>query len=398
MAFILLFIIYLAFISLGLPDALLGAAWPLMYKEFAVPVSYAGIIAMIISACTIISSFQSDRLTRKFGTGTVTTISVFLTAVALFGFGLSHNYYLLALFALPYGLGAGSVDASLNNYVALHYRSSHMSWLHCMWGVGASLGPYILGFALHKNLPWNDGYLIVGSIQTLLCLCLLLTLPLWKKHASGQTACKQPSTSTACSRTFGFKDLWRLPGAKAVLLTFFCYSALEHSAALWGSSYLVLHCHLDAALAAQYANRFFLGITCGRLISGFIAFKLKDASLIRWGQGLIAVALVILATTNNGQIALIGLTILGFGCAPIYPSVIHSTPANFGADKSQALIGIQMGCAYIGSTLMPPLFGLIANYCTSKVFPYFLAFFLLLMVLAHESALLQVKHKLPVKH
>ena len=265
----LLAIIYLSFISLGLPDALLGAAWPNMYPQFQVPVSYAGIISMIIALGTIISSLQSDRLTRKFGTGKVTAVSVGITALALWGFSISHSFILLCLWAIPYGLGAGSVDASLNNYVALHYSSKHMSWLHCMWGVGATLGPYIMGAVLTGGATWNTGYRIISVLQIALTAVLIFSLPKWR----GQNT---SSGETVHAKALSLKEILAIPSAKAVMLCFFCYCAIESTTMLWASSYLHLAKGVDAKTAASFAGMFCIGITIGRGINGFIAMKLKD--------------------------------------------------------------------------------------------------------------------------
>ena len=380
---LLLAIIYFAFISLGLPDALLGSAWPTMYGEFGVPVSYAGGISMIIAAGTIISSLQSDRLTRRFGTGKVTAISVALTATALFGFSASHSFWLLCLWAVPYGLGAGGVDASLNNYVALHYSSRHMSWLHCMWGVGASLGPYVLAYALSGGNRWNMGYNYIAFIQVALTAILLFSLPLWKNNGAGKEGTEQPTHGTALS----LQQIFRIPGAKEILITFFCYSALEQTTALWASSYLVLHRGLSTETAAGFASLFFIGITVGRAISGFLTMRFTDSQMIRLGQGLILAGVLALLLPFGETMALLGLVLVGLGCAPIYPCIIHSTPELFGADRSQAIIGVQMAAAYVGTLMMPPLFGLIANYISVTLFPIFLGIMLIIMIGMHEALL-----------
>ena len=384
---LLLIIIYLAFISLGLPDALLGSAWPTMYREFSVPVSYAGGISMIIAAGTIISSLQSDRLTKKFGTGKVTAVSVGMTAAALFGFSVSHSYAALCLWAVPYGLGAGSVDASLNNYVALHYASRHMSWLHCMWGIGASLGPYIMGYVLEGGQSWNAGYLCIAVLQIILTAVLLFSLPLWKNRSEGSDA----QTDAECDdRLLSLRGILSIPGAKEVMVTFFCYCALEQTAGLWASSYLVLHRGLSAETAAGFASLFYIGITVGRALGGFLTIKFNDTQMIRLGQGFIVLGIVLLLLPLGSASALAGLVIVGLGCAPIYPSVIHSTPEHFGADKSQAVIGVQMASAYIGTCLMPPVFGFLANHISVSLFPFFLLGILILMVVMHEKMLPKV--------
>ncbi len=384
---LLLAIIYLAFISLGLPDSLLGSAWPSMYQEFQVPVSYAGIISMIIAVGTIVSSLQSDRLTRRFGTGMVTAASVFMTAAALFGFSVSHSFFALCLWAVPYGLGAGSVDASLNNYVALHYASRHMSWLHCMWGVGASLGPYIMGYALTNGQGWNMGYRYIAILQIALTAILLFSLPLWKKRPSSGSASEENSSGDA---PLSLKEIFKIPGAKEVMITFFCYCALEQTAGLWASSYLVLHHGLSSQAAAGFASWFYIGITIGRALSGFLTIKLNDVQMVRLGQGIILAGCALLFLPLGTKVALTGLILIGLGCAPIYPCIIHSTPEHFGADKSQAIIGVQMAFAYIGTCLMPPLFGLIANHISVTLFPFYLAAILALMILMHELLLKNV--------
>lgn len=376
---LLLVIIYLAFISLGLPDSLLGSAWPTMYPEFGVPVSYAGIISMIISFGTILSSLQSDRLTRKLGTGKVTAISVAMTAVALLGFSFTHSFWLLCLWAIPYGLGAGSVDASLNNYVALHYESRHMSWLHCMWGVGATVGPYIMGYALTQGKGWNMGYRYIGMIQIVLTAILIFSLPLWKGRSKGDS-----EAGEASEKPLTIGEVLKIRGAKEVMFCFFCYCALESTTGLWASSYLTLHKGMSAETAAGYAGMFFLGITIGRAISGFITLKLNDIQMIRLGQVLIMMGLFAMFLPGRVELSLVGLTLIGLGCAPIYPCIIHSTPTHFGEDKSQAVIGIQMASAYVGSCLMPPVFGLLANNISVSLFPVFLLLVLILMVVMHE--------------
>ncbi len=384
---LLLIIIYLAFISLGLPDSLLGSAWPTMYQEFSVPISYAGGISMIIAVGTIISSLQSDRLTRKFGTGKVTAASVLMTAVALFGFSISHSYAALCLWSIPYGLGAGSVDASLNNYVALHYASRHMSWLHCMWGVGASLGPYIMGYALTSGQSWNMGYRYIAILQIMLTAILIFSLSLWKKQGNNDTG---QTDEEAATKPLSLRQIIKIPGAKEIMITFFCYCALEQTTGLWASSYLVLRRGLSAETAAGFASLFFIGITAGRAFSGFLTIKLNDTQMIRLGQGFILSGIVLLFLPFGNVSSLLGLILIGLGCAPIYPSIIHSTPDHFGADKSQAMIGVQMASAYVGTCLMPPIFGFIANHISVFLFPVYLLAILVFMAIKHEKMLYKV--------
>ena len=387
---LLLGVIYLAFISLGLPDSLLGAAWPQMFPQFAVPVSYAGIISMIIAAGTIVSSLQCDRLTSKLGTGKVTAFSVLITAAALFGFSVSGSFWQLCLWAIPYGLGAGCVDASLNNFVALHYASRHMSWLHCMWGVGASAGPYIMGYALSSGHGWNAGYRYISVIQACLTALLFLSLPLWKKQTgeflkdSRSKDEPRPSDEGAPSRALTLRQTVAIAGAKEIMAAFFCYCALEQTTGLWAASYLALHHGVAAETAAWFASMFYMGITAGRALSGFLTLKLNDTAMIRLGQAVVLAGVAAILLPIGQLSSIIGLVVVGLGCAPIYPSVIHSTPAHFGAENSQAMIGVQMASAYVGTCLMPPVFGLLASRVGIFLFPLYLLTLLALLFIMHE--------------
>ena len=376
---LLLAIIYLAFISLGLPDSLLGSAWPSMQPGLNVPISYAGIVSMIISIGTVVSSLQSDRHTKKLGTGKVTALSVATTAVALLGFSFSHSFWALCLWAVPYGLGAGSVYASLNNYVALHYESRHMSWLHCMWGVGAATGPYVMGYALTHNYSWNTGYRVIGIFQIVLTIVLFISLPMWKNRpVSTENGGKE-------SEPLKLRDVLRIPGAKEVMICFFCYCGVEQTAGLWASSYLNIFKGIAPETAASFASMFYIGITVGRAISGFVTMKLNDKAMVRLGQAIILLGIIIMFLPFSGYVSLIGLMTIGLGCAPIYPCIIHSTPSHFGEDKSQAVIGVQMAAAYVGTTLMPPVFGVIADFISVSLLPVYLLALLLLMYLMHEA-------------
>lgn len=377
---ILLAIIYLAFISLGLPDSMLGAAWPDMYVMFSVPLSYAGILSAIIAVGTVFSSLQSDRLTLKFGTGKVTAVSVAMTALALFGFSTTHNFWILCLWAIPYGIGGGSVDASLNNYVALHYKSRHMSWLHCMWGVGAATGPYIMSYALTGGLGWNTGYRIIAIIQIVLTAILFISLPLWKTRKN-----EVNENTGEIRKPMSLKDVLHIRGAKEVLICFFCYCAIEQTAGLWASSYLNLYKGFSIEKSASFASMFYIGITVGRAISGFITMKLSDVKMIRLGQGIILLGLIIMVLPLGSYAAVAAFIMIGLGCAPIYPCIIHSTPAHFGEDKSQAVIGVQMAFAYMGTLVMPPVFGVIANVINVALLPLFLFVVMILMVVMHEA-------------
>ncbi len=373
---LLLALIYLAFISLGLPDSLLGAGWPTMYGELGVPVSYMGIVSMVISGGTIVSSLMSDRLTRKFGTRVVTVVSVFLTAGALFGFSFSDRFWMLILFSVPYGLGAGAIDAALNNYIALHYSARHMSWLHCFWGVGTIVSPFIMSYALTSS-TWNDGYRIVGYIQLGIAALLLVTLPVWKINSKKTDAVEQKS--------IGLIGALKIKGVPFILIGFFAYCAAEATAMQWASTYFVEVKHISEAQAAQFASLFYIGITAGRFLSGFVSAKIGDRRMIIIGASVLTLGIILLVIpVTAAELSLAGFVIIGLGCAPIYPSIIHSTPANFGAENSGAIIGIQMACAYFGSTFMPPLFGLIGSATDFAILPLYLIVFVVLMLVMTE--------------
>lgn len=379
---ILLIIIYLAFISLGLPDALFGTAWPAMYSEFGVGISAAGICSILVSGGTIISSFFSGVMIRRFGTGKVTAVSVLMTAVALIGISFTGSFVWLCVLAIPLGLGAGSVDAALNNFVALHYEARHMSWLHCFWGIGASMGPVIMSGVLSRGFEWNTGYAIVGTIQSILVLVLFLALPLWKKLEASPSKENDQSNETSLS----LKKVLQMPGAKPVLVAFFCYCAVEATTGLWGSTYLVLHRGFSADAAAKWVSAFYVGITFGRFLSGFLTMKVSNKTLIRLGEGLIVIGIVMILLPFSVPILLgIGFFILGLGCAPIYPCMIHNTPITFGKEASQSMMGVQMAFAYVGSTFIPPLFGLITQYISVRLLPGYLFFFTILMIVMVEA-------------
>lgn len=377
MVSLLLPVIYLAFISLGLPDGLLGAAWPSMYGQLGADLSWAGAVSMIISAGTIVSSLASDWLNSRLGTGKVTAGSVALTAIALFGFSTCTAFWQLCLWAVPYGLGAGSVDAALNNYVALHYESRHMSWLHCMWGIGASTGPVIMGRALAMG-SWQGGYRIISLLQIVLTAVLLFSLPLWKRpREDGAGADITPEHRS-------LPQLVRIPGVREVMISFACYSAVETTAGMWAASYCTLVRGIDAGTAAGWASLFYLGITVGRFFCGFLTMKFNDHQMIRGGQGVILLGLVLIFLPAGNSLLFAGLIIVGLGCAPIYPSIIHETPANFGRNLSMSMTGAQMAAAYVGSTLFPPLFGLLAQHISMKLFPWYLLAALVVMTVSSE--------------
>ena len=375
---LLVAVIYLSFISLGLPDSLLGAAWPVMSGELGAPIGLAGVISLIISAGTIVSSLLSDRLTKRFGAGTVTAVSTMLTAAALLLFSFASEFWQLALFAIPYGLGAGGVDAALNNYVALHLKSRHMSWLHCMWGIGASVGPMIMGRALAAG-SWQNGYRVISLLQVVLTAVLLFSLPLWKRpEEDGAGVGVTPEHRT-------LPQLLRIPGVPEVMISFACYSAVEATAGMWAASYCTLLRGIDAQTAAGWASLFYLGITVGRFFSGFLTMKFNDHQMIRGGQAVILLGVVLIFLPAGHTLLFAGLIIVGLGCAPIYPSIIHETPANFGRNLSMSMTGVQMAAAYVGTTLLPPLFGLLAQHITIGLFPWYLLVALVVMTVSSEA-------------
>ncbi len=387
---LLIAIIYLSFISLGLPDSLLGSAWPIMRIEFDAPLSYAGIISMIICGGTIVSSLLSDRLTKFFGAGLVTAISVAVTAVSLLAFSFASHIWMLFLFAVPYGLGAGGVDAALNNYVALHLKSRHMSWLHCMWGVGAAISPYIMGYAITGGMGWKQGYLIVAIIQSVISVIIFISLPIWKRKNSYDA---QEKEETSREKPISLKQIVRIPGAVPCFICFFCYCAFEQTTMLWASSYMIHHDGVSAEFAASMASLFFIGITAGRGINGFLTFKFDDKTLIRVGAAIILIGTVLIIPGIT-IMTYLGFTIIGLGCAPVYPSIIHSTPALFGKDKSQAIIGVQMASAYLGSCFVPPLYGLLANHVSQYILPYYIMAFLAVMAVMYEVVIKKTRHRI----
>ena len=401
----LLLIIYLSFISLGLPDALLGSAWPIMHEELKVPLSYSGSVYMLISCCTILSSLKSESLNRRFGTGKITAFSVLLTALAIFGFSMSRSFYMLLLFAIPYGLGAGSVDAALNHYVALHYSSRHMNWLHCMWGIGASIGPYIMGFVLQRGYSWSKGYFLIGLLQAGLTFLLFLSLGLWKEKEEDMNDLVKVEMHEGeeGKKAMSFREILRIPGAKECIASFFFYCAIEQTIGLWSGSFMVYSLRIDAKLAASFVALFYFGITFGRFLAGIFSAKWKDEELILGGIAILflGIALLFPAGLSSGKqlfgmelrqvFVILSLLFMGLGCAPIYPAIIHSTPYNFGAENTSALIGKQMASAYIGSLSLPPVFGVLAKNFGTGLFPFYAVVLGIAMLYMYKQLLKKTK-------
>lgn len=387
MATILLIIIYIAAVSLGLPDSLLGAGWPAMCGELEGTISWAGMISVVISAGTIVSSLYSYRLIHKFGIGKVTVASVAITALALMGFSMSRDFIHLCLWAVPYGLGAGCVDVALNDYVALHYKSRHMNWLHCLWGVGAAIGPLIMGSCLIGGLKWTAGYQISGILQILLTTVLFCVLSFWEKTDLRMV------TRSRRERFLTLKEVVHLPGAKGVMLAFFCYSALESTAGLWAGAYMVFFKGVNAGTAASWTALFYLGMVSGRFLIGFISDYVGDKNMIRIGQLIAAAGIGCLILPTGTQLLQIGMILLGFGLAPIYPSLLHATPKQFGEEKTQIMMGVQMAFAYAGSILMPPLLGWIAEAATIRSYPVYLLGLLVTMFFMVENVNVLMRRK-----
>ena len=377
---LLLALIYVSFISLGLPDSLLGSAWTQMQESLGVSLSLGGIISFLITASTILSSLMSHQVIQRFGTGAVTMCSVALTALALFGFSLSNSFFALCLWAIPYGLGAGSVDAALNNFVALHCKAKHMSWLHCFWGIGATGGPYIMGLCLSRGMGWQAGYRTISFLQMALTLILLLSLPLWKKQelplSGGETV--RPQTPQ-------WGKLLKRPGVKAALTAFFFYSALELTTGLWGSSYMVAVRGISPETAAKWISLFYLGITAGRFFSGFLTLRFSDDAMVRLGEGTAIVGILLILLPLHNLFLCLGLILTGLGCAPIYPSLLHATPQRFGKSLSQSLMGTQMAISYLGSTTMPPVSGFLSEKISMGLYPILLLVFALCMTILTEK-------------
>ncbi len=391
MATFFLAIIYLAFISLGLPDSLLGVAWPVMQLNINAPFEAAGFVSMTIAGGTILSSLASGTVIKKLGTGKVTFISCLMTASSLLGFSFAPSLFWLILLAIPLGLGAGSVDSALNNYVATHYKAHHMSWLHCFWGVGATTGPLIMSQFIARQEAWRSGYFTVATLQFMLTVLLFFTLPLWdrvaKKYESGPVDLKEGEDAKSVSSIEKVEEVKTLgsKGVKIALVSFLFYCGTEATMGLWGSSYLVNVKGLPVAIAAQWVSLYYAGITVGRLITGFITMRVKNSMLIRMGQVIALTGAVLLLLPLPIIFSLVGFIMVGLGCAPIFPCMLHETPARFGKEHSQKIMGYQMASAYTGTTFLPPLLGFIAARSTMMILPFFVLAYIIFMLMGTEK-------------
>jgi len=379
----LLILIYISFISLGLPDAVLGSAWPVMHLDLGLPLWSAGLIAATTSMGTVISALLSTKVIARFGTGKVALISVLMTALALLGFSISHTIIMLLIFALPLGLGAGSVDTALNNYVALHYKARHMSWLHSFWGVGASMGPALVALALSLGYGYRGGYRTIGGLQIILALVLAFSLRQWRDHdVTGVGEVTQSNRAAL-----------KITGVSFALLTFFLYCSFEIATGLWATTYLVQVKGLDPTRAALWGGLYYMGITVGRAFSGFITFRVSNNQMI-FGGLVLCLASLFLFLSPNANVAGFALVLLGLGSAPIFPSMIHETPRRFGVGSSQAIIGLQMATAYLGNTVMPPVVGALASTVGLVWLPVLQAFLVIGMMLSVLRLVLLHKVKL----
>lgn len=375
---LLLIIIYAAFISLGLPDTILGSAWPVIHQDLNVPISYAGMVTIIVSVGTITSSFLSEKLIRRFGTGKITAFSALLTATGLLGISITPSFIWICLLGIPLGLGAGSIDCALNNFVAINYEAKHMNWLHCFWGIGATTGPFIMSLYLLRQNGWRMGYATIGFIQAAIVLCLFLSLPLWKKV---QLKNQQEENINSNIKML---DVLKVNGVKPALLSFFCYCAVEFTTGLWTSSFLIARYGLAIESAAKWVSLYYLGITAGRFLAGFISMKFSNRLMIRMGQIIAMVGAIIIMIKLPNNLQVLGIILIGLGCAPLFPAMIHETPNRFGTELSQKVIGLQMASAYIGIIVVPPVFGVVCKYTGFGILPYFVVIFFVIMLIASE--------------
>ena len=373
----LLVVIYVAFIGLGLPDTILGAAWPLMRQDLNTPISAAGILSIIVSIGTIISSLLTPKFLRILGTGKLVAYSIALTAIASIGYGFAESFNILCLWAIPMGIGAGAVDVAMNNFAAVYLESKHTNWLHASWGIGATLGPSLLSLSIMAGKGWRGAYEIVAILLAVIFALILVSLPQWKKlEANGPTQ----TASGPTKHSLSFREALRVPGMKLSFLTFFFYSALEISTGLWCGTYLTAY-GFKPETGALCVSLMFASVMIGRIISGFFAIKFTDHRLIYAGIFIVAAGCLVLSLPLPLWMLPVCICLLGLGCAPVYPSLIHATPARFGEALSSRAISIQLAGSYVGSILMPPAFGLVAAKFSVHLWPISLSVFVGLLLL-----------------
>ncbi|MGC6770414.1 MFS transporter [Enterococcus sp. LJL51] len=356
-------VIYLTFISLGLPDSVIGVAWPVIHKDIHSNLSAAGLIAMAISICTVISSLQTARLIRKFGTAKLVIFSVLLTAAGLIGFSFTSSYLFFIVFAFPLGLGAGAIDTALNDYVALNFKAHHMNWLHGFWGIGATLGPMIMGAVLLKGASWRTGYLLLSGIQFFLAVVLCFSLPLWSKEdkTPAPLASKKGAADEKAERPLKLREVLNIPGVKFSVLSFIFYVGIEASMGLWGSSYLIAVKGIEVGQASFIVSAFYASLTVGRMLTGFITFWLSNQRILFLSELFILLGVGIVFISPGYFTAMLGFIITGLGCAAIFPTMLHETPSRFGSQNSGAVMGVQIGLAYVGTAGLPFLLGMLSN-------------------------------------
>ena len=375
MATALLIIIYIAFIGLGIPDSLFGTAWPAIYSEFELPISFGSFVTIIISCGTVLSSMISSKIILRLGTNKVSACSTLLTALALLGFSFAPNLWVMCFWAIILGIGAGAIDVALNNYVAIHYSATHMSFLHCFYGVGVSVSPYILSLVIAGNFGWRGGYRIAFAIQLIITLLLFLSLPLWRKAHGGENESEENT-----HKDLSFGSVLKIPGVKMMCSLFIASCAIECTCGGWGSTFLVEYKHLPAEKAAQIIMIYYIGMTLGRFLSGVLAAKLHSWKIIKLGQIVLGLALLLLIIPGGVYLCALGMFLIGLGNGPLFPNFNYLTPENFGSDVSQSVIGIQMASAYIGIMIAPALCGLLGQVFGMVIFPFYLIVFYAIMI------------------
>ena len=375
MATALLIIIYIAFIGLGIPDSLFGTAWPAIYSEFELPISFGSFVTIIISCGTVLSSVISSKIISRLGTNKVSAYSTLLTALALLGFSFAPNLWIMCFWAIILGVGAGAIDVALNNYVAIHYSATHMSFLHCFYGVGVSASPYILSLVIAGNFGWRGGYRIAFAIQLIITLLLFLSLPLWRKAHGGENESEENT-----HKDLSFGSVLKIPGVKMMCSLFIASCAIECTCGGWGSTFPVEYKHLPAEKAAQIIMIYYIGMTLGRFLSGVLAAKLHSWKIIKLGQIVLGLALLLLILPGGIYLCALGMFLIGLGNGPMFPNFNYLTPENFGSDISQSVIGIQMASAYIGIMVAPAVCGLLGQVFGMVIFPFYLILFYAIMI------------------
>lgn len=384
MATLLLIIIYIAFIGLGVPDSLIGSAWPAIHTQLNIPIEAVSILTFLISGCTVLSSMFSAKILNKFGTAKVTAFSTAMTAAALLGYSFVPSFWLMIPLAIVLGFGAGAIDSGLNNYVALHFKASHMNFLHCFYGVGVSLSPYLMSQAL-SNIGWRGGYRYAFFVQSFIAILLIISVPLWKKTSSAQEAEEEKGI------TLSLLQMAKMADVRTVWVIMLITNAIEYACGVWGSTYLVEEKGFEAEHGALALTIYYVGMSIGRFASGLLADKISTWKRIGTGTVILAPAVVIMLLPLHGAVSVIGLFLIGLGNGSIYPNMIHLTPHNFGKEVSQSIMGSQIAFAYIGVMLAPPMVSVISGLFGIKIYPLLLAVLYVIMVIALKSFVNRLK-------